>query len=80
MIESIIALLKTAKGYGHVTTKMVIDARRTDTNSVCNLVCSGEDYPRCYVHDVVQFVLKRWDEYDTHYDTKERRKYDNVDA
>ena len=28
----------------------------------------GEDYTRCYVPDVAQAVLKRWDQHSTHYD------------
>jgi antibiotic biosynthesis monooxygenase (ABM) superfamily enzyme len=35
----------------------------------------GEDYKRCYVPDVAQKVLKRWDQESTHYELIETRKY-----
>lgn len=40
----------------------------------------GEDYSRAYVPDEAQKVLKRWDEHAAHYEIKELRKYDQVDA
>jgi len=40
----------------------------------------GEDYTRCYVPDAARKVLKRWDEYASHYETKELRNYKHVDA
>lgn len=30
----------------------------------------GEDYTRCYVPDAAQKVLKRWDEFASHYETE----------
>lgn len=35
----------------------------------------GEDYKRCYVPDVAQKVLKRWDKESTHYDLIDTRNY-----
>ncbi len=35
----------------------------------------GEDYTRCYVPDVAQAVLKRWDQVSSHYDEIEFVKY-----
>ena len=35
----------------------------------------GEDYKRCYVPDVAQKVLKRWDQESTHYELTETREY-----
>ena len=35
----------------------------------------GENYKRCYVPDVAQKVLKRWDLESTHYELIETRKY-----
>jgi antibiotic biosynthesis monooxygenase (ABM) superfamily enzyme len=35
----------------------------------------GENYQRCYVPDVAQKVLKRWDRESTHYELIETRKY-----
>lgn len=35
----------------------------------------GEDYKKCYVPDVAQKVLKRWDLEATHYDLIDARKY-----
>ena len=35
----------------------------------------GEDYKRCYVPDVAQKVLKRWDREAAHYEWIETRKY-----
>ena len=35
----------------------------------------GEDYARCYVPDVAQKVLKRWDQYAEHYEAIESRIY-----
>jgi len=40
----------------------------------------GEDYSRCYVPEEAQKVLKRWDDHASHYETKEFRRYDRVDA
>lgn len=35
----------------------------------------GEDYTRCYVPEIAQAVLKRWDSHSTHYDAVESRDY-----
>ena len=35
----------------------------------------GENYKRCYVPDVAQKVLKRWDQESTHYELIETRNY-----
>ena len=35
----------------------------------------GENYKRCYVPDVAQKVLKRWDQESTHYELIETKKY-----
>lgn len=35
----------------------------------------GEDYKRCYVPDVAQKVLKRWDQESIHYELIETRNY-----
>jgi hypothetical protein len=35
----------------------------------------GEDYKKCYVPDVAQKVLKRWDQESTHYELIETRNY-----
>lgn len=35
----------------------------------------GPDYARCYVPDVAQKVLKRWDQTSQHYGLKETRSY-----
>lgn len=35
----------------------------------------GENYKRCYVPDVAQKVLKRWDQEATHYELIETRQY-----
>lgn len=35
----------------------------------------GENYKRCYVPDVAQKVLKRWDQVSTHYELIETREY-----
>ena len=35
----------------------------------------GEDYKRCYVPDVAQKVLKRWDKESKHYELVEKRDY-----
>jgi len=35
----------------------------------------GEDYERCYVPDVAQRVLKRWDRTSAHYHLREIRDY-----
>lgn len=35
----------------------------------------GEDYARCYVPDVAQKVLKRWDQYSSHYEFVGSRNY-----
>ena len=34
-----------------------------------------EDYKKCYVPDVAQKVLKRWDKESTHYELIETRNY-----
>jgi len=36
----------------------------------------GPDYARCYVPDVAQKVLKRWDQTSQHYELLETRSYD----
>ena len=35
----------------------------------------GEDYTHCYVPEVAQAVLKRWDQHCSHYDAVEQRNY-----
>jgi heme-degrading monooxygenase HmoA len=35
----------------------------------------GKDYKRCYVPDVAQKVLKRWDQESLHYELVETREY-----
>ncbi len=40
----------------------------------------GEDYARGYVPEEAQKVLKRWDEYASHYEIEEFRSYDPADA
>ena len=35
----------------------------------------GEDYARCYVPEEAQKVLKRWDQYSSHYEAIEKRTY-----
>jgi antibiotic biosynthesis monooxygenase (ABM) superfamily enzyme len=35
----------------------------------------GEDYTHCYVPEVAQAVLKRWDQHSSHYDAVEHRNY-----
>ena len=35
----------------------------------------GKDYKKCYVPDVAQKVLKRWDKEAVHYDIIETKKY-----
>jgi len=35
----------------------------------------GDDYERCYVPDIAQQVLKRWDQVSAHYDVKDVRTY-----
>lgn len=35
----------------------------------------GEDYKKCYVLEVAQKVLKRWDQESVHYELIEKRKY-----
>lgn len=35
----------------------------------------GEDYTKCYVPDIAQKLLKRWDLESTHYEVVETRKY-----
>lgn len=35
----------------------------------------GENYKKCYVPDVAQRVLKRWDQESTHYELIEKREY-----
>ena len=36
----------------------------------------GEDYARCYVPKEAQKVLKRWDEFSSHYEAIEKRNYE----
>jgi len=36
----------------------------------------GEDYTRCYVPKEAQKVLKRWDEFSSHYEAIEKRDYE----
>jgi hypothetical protein len=36
----------------------------------------GEDYTRCYVPKEAQKVLKRWDEFSSHYEAIEKRNYE----
>ena len=44
--------------------------------SVQNVIdFQGEDYKKCYVPDVAQKVLKRWDQESTHYKLVETRNY-----
>ena len=46
-------------------------------DSIRNVIdFQGEDYQRCYVPDVAQRVLKRWNQVSDHYDVKEVRIYD----
>jgi len=40
----------------------------------------GEDYARCYVPEEAQKVLKRWDQFSSHYEATESRNYDQQDA
>ena len=40
----------------------------------------GEDYARCYVPEEAQKVLKRWDEYSSHYEAIENRNYKQEDT
>lgn len=40
----------------------------------------GEDYTRCYVPEEAQKVLKRWDEFSSHYEAIEKRAYVQNDA
>ena len=35
----------------------------------------GEDYAKCYVPDVAQRVLKRWDQYSSHYEFIDAKHY-----
>ena len=36
----------------------------------------GEDYTRCYVPKEAQKVLKRWDQFSSHYEAVESRSYE----
>ena len=36
----------------------------------------GEDYSRAYIPEEAREVLKRWDDYASHYELKESRRYD----
>ena len=36
----------------------------------------GEDYSRCYVPKEAQKVLKRWDQFSSHYESVESRDYE----
>ncbi|HKJ04684.1 MAG TPA: hypothetical protein VJ974_03725 [Geopsychrobacteraceae bacterium] len=38
----------------------------------------GDDYARCYVPEAAQKVLKRWDEFSSHYEAIEKRVYAQV--
>ena len=40
----------------------------------------GEDYRRCYVPAAAQKVLKRWDQFSSHYEVIEQRAYVQNDA
>jgi len=40
----------------------------------------GEDYARCYVPEEAQKVLKRWDQYSSHFEAIEKRTYIQNDA
>jgi antibiotic biosynthesis monooxygenase (ABM) superfamily enzyme len=40
----------------------------------------GEDYARSYVPEEAQKVLKRWDQYSSHYEAIEKRNYVQDDA
>ena len=45
-------------------------------DSIQNVIdFQGEDYTRCYVPEAAQAVLKRWDNYSSHYTAIEHRKY-----
>ena len=35
----------------------------------------GEDYAKCYVPNVAQKILKRWDQYSSHYEFIEAKRY-----
>ncbi len=46
-------------------------------DSIQNVIdFQGHDYQRCYVPDVAQRVLKRWDRISAHFDVREARAYD----
>jgi len=36
----------------------------------------GEDYERCYVPEAAQKILKRWDNFSSHYEAIEYRSYE----
>ena len=45
-------------------------------NSLQNVIAfQGENYKKCYIPDVGQKVLKRWDQESTHYEMIETREY-----
>jgi len=47
--------------------------------SIANVIdFQGKDYERCYVPDAAKAVLKRWDEYSSHYDAIENRTYSKL--
>lgn len=46
-------------------------------DSIQNVInFQGEDYTRCYVPDIAQKILTRWDEHASHYEAVESRHYD----
>ena len=50
-------------------------------DSIENVIAfQGEDYERCYVPGAARRVLKRWDEFSTHFDAKRELRYDGAPA
>ena len=50
-------------------------------DSIENVIAfQGEDYERCYVPGAARRVLKRWDEFSTHFDVKRELRYDGAPA
>ena len=46
-------------------------------DSIQNVIdFQGDDYQRCYVPDVAQKVLKRWDKISSHFEVKNVRTYE----
>ena len=46
-------------------------------DSIQNVIdFQGDDYQRCYVPDVAQKVLKRWDKISSHFEVKNARSYE----